>query len=232
MATRKYNERLLQFNPFSDGQARNYSNDQLSESFCPNEKFWSLFNNQHEIIVGTRGCGKTTLLRMMSFSALEQMNDPKAEKIIRDKEYICLYMALELDYISKYQKSNLTEDDKISWFYFLVSCKLALTLLDELKALLDNIFGEMAGIDNLARAQAEYRLSQSIDSMWGIGSTEPVSQLSNLHFKVNKLYSSVSDISDLVKIPAVFKTTMGGVLSCISRTICQLILIRRVIGIN
>ena len=221
MATKKYNERLSQFNPFSDSQARNYSDELLADSFYPNKKFWSLFNDQHEVVVGTRGCGKTTLLRMMSYTSLKRVKDPKAEKLVRDKDYICLFIALHLEYISKHQNSDSSEADRVSWFYFLVSCKLALAILDELKTLLDDIFGEAAGVDNLARAQAEYRLAQSIDSMWEIDSTTSAVQLSNLAIKVAKLYSNVSNISDLLKVPTVFKNTMGGVLSCISRIICE-----------
>ena len=52
-------------NPFSDSQARNFSDTKLINEFCPISNYWSLFNDQHEVLLGTRGSGKTFLLKMM-----------------------------------------------------------------------------------------------------------------------------------------------------------------------
>ena len=49
-------------NPFSDSQARNFSDSKLINEFCPISNYWSLFNDQHEVLLGTRGSGKTFLL--------------------------------------------------------------------------------------------------------------------------------------------------------------------------
>ena len=54
-----------QQNPFSDSQARNFSDTKLINEFCPISNYWSLFNDQHEVLLGTRGSGKTYLLKMM-----------------------------------------------------------------------------------------------------------------------------------------------------------------------
>ena len=48
-----------QQNPFSDSQARNFSDAKLISEFCPVSNYWSLFNDQHEVLLGTRGSGKT-----------------------------------------------------------------------------------------------------------------------------------------------------------------------------
>ncbi len=42
-------------NPFSDSQARNFSDTKIINEFYPTSCFWSLFNDQHEILLGTRG---------------------------------------------------------------------------------------------------------------------------------------------------------------------------------
>lgn len=60
-------------NPFSDSQGRNFSDEKVSSEFFPISKFWSLFNNQHEVLLGTRGSGKTFLLKMMRHSMLKKL---------------------------------------------------------------------------------------------------------------------------------------------------------------
>ena len=75
----KLSKRIKEYkgsNPFSDSQARNYSDNKLSSEFYPISQFWTLFNDQHEILLGTRGCGKTFLLKMMRYSMLKRFDDP------------------------------------------------------------------------------------------------------------------------------------------------------------
>ena len=53
-------------NPFGDSQPRNYADTKILNEFYPTSCFWSLFNDQHEVLLGTRGSGKTYLLKAMS----------------------------------------------------------------------------------------------------------------------------------------------------------------------
>ena len=62
-------------NPFNDIQGRNFSDDRIIREFQPISKFWTLFNNQHEVIIGTRGSGKTFLLKMMRRSSRRWRRD-------------------------------------------------------------------------------------------------------------------------------------------------------------
>ena len=59
-------------NPFYDSQARNFSDEKVLNEFCPISSFWDLFNEQHEIILGTRGSGKTFLLKMNHLKLLKK----------------------------------------------------------------------------------------------------------------------------------------------------------------
>ena len=75
-------------NPFCDSQARNFSDLKVSKEFYPISSFWSLFNDQHEVLIGTRGCGKTFLLKMMRYSMLKKIKNLHADNLIKNKEYI------------------------------------------------------------------------------------------------------------------------------------------------
>ena len=71
----------IQQNPFSDSQARNFSDTKIIGEFCPVSNYWSLFNDQHEILLGTRGSGKTFLLKMMRYSMLKRIDNDQAREI-------------------------------------------------------------------------------------------------------------------------------------------------------
>jgi len=74
-------------NPFKDSQSRTFSDEKVVKEFCATSQYWSLFNDQHEILIGTRGSGKTILLKMMRYSLLKHLMDEKAKKLVSDKEY-------------------------------------------------------------------------------------------------------------------------------------------------
>lgn len=74
-----------QQNPFSDSQARNFSDTKVANEFYPISTYWSLFNDQHEILLGTRGSGKTVLLKMMRYSMLSRIDNPLATQLVEEK---------------------------------------------------------------------------------------------------------------------------------------------------
>lgn len=126
-------------NPFSDNQARNFSDIKVISEFYPISKFWTLFNDQHEILLGTRGSGKTFLLKMMRYSMLKKIEDPKAQKLVADKEFIAIYVPMHLEFVAPFNDPNLSEDEQITFFQFGFNCKLAEALITELNSILDDI---------------------------------------------------------------------------------------------
>ena len=107
MAKRKIGITPSAANPFSDSQARNYSSERILSEFCPVSRYWSLFNDQHEVLIGSRGCGKTILLKMMRYSMLNKLTDERAKKLVSEKKYIAFYVPLHLEYIKKLSNSHL-----------------------------------------------------------------------------------------------------------------------------
>jgi len=204
-------------NPFADSQARNYSGDKVLTEFCPISKYWSLFNDQHEILVGTRGCGKTILLKMMRYSMLSKLTDPKAKKLIKEKKFIAFYVPLHLEYIKKISHSALSKAAKVSWFRFSFNCLLAQSVISEIAEILNNIIG-----DDLKRIELEYILSKLINEYWAIAPESPAFQFSKLREKVDKLYYSTDPLSDnLSNIPNAFKHSLAAPLSSISSILCE-----------
>ena len=49
-------------NPFAESQGRSFSRSKVEGEFHPTSTFLDRINQQHEILLGTRGSGKTFLL--------------------------------------------------------------------------------------------------------------------------------------------------------------------------
>ena len=204
-------------NPFTDSQARNYSGEKVLTEFCPISKYWSLFNDQHELIVGSRGCGKTLLLKMMRYSMLSKLTDDRAKKLTDEKSFIAFYVPLHLEYIKKLSDSTLSKKLKVSWFRFSFNCLLAQSIIIEISQIISDLKN-----DDFEKINLEYIVANDIDKCWGIMPDQPVFQFEKLRDKVDKLYYTTDPLSqDLDKIPYSFMHSLGSSLSSISNILCD-----------
>lgn len=64
--------------------ARSLSTEELCSSFIVSEHYYRLASSSNSIMVGPRGSGKTTLMRMLQLQSLEVWNHPEADEL-RDK---------------------------------------------------------------------------------------------------------------------------------------------------
>ena len=125
-------------NPFSDSQARNFSDDKITNEFLPISLFWTLFNDQHEILLGSRGCGKTFLLKMMRYSMLKTIDDPYARDLVEKKEFIALYIPMHLEFVAPLNRVY-TQRNQIVLFQVLFNCLLANSVMTELDSMLKDV---------------------------------------------------------------------------------------------
>lgn len=216
MSNKKVQTICSNSNPFSDSQARNYSDARVTTEFCPTSQFWTLFNDQHEVLLGARGCGKTILLKMMRYSLLRRIDDPYAKAIVDEKKYIAFYVPLHLEFIKRLSKSELTDDEKITWFRFSFNCILAQSVLFELGALVDDL-----NSSELEKIKSEYDLAQQINAAWGLENGNDVHQFGKLRELVAKLYYNTDPLrANSVEIPASFTHSLGSSLTSIRECIC------------
>ena len=172
-------------NPFRDNQSRNYSDEKLISEFCPTSDFWSLFNDQHEIIIGTRGSGKTFLLKMMRYSMLERISDPKAIEILKSNNYFGLYLPLHLEFVKALTKTNLQESEKITLFQFAFNCLLAESIISEVKSFINSRYTK------IELAKKNYEITQLLHCQWFTDRDDCITELDNLGDKIRKKYTIV-----------------------------------------
>ena len=191
-------------NPFSDSQARNFSDDKIIKEFYPITNYWSLFNDQHEILIGTRGSGKTFLLKMMRYSMLKSIQDPRAQQLSNQKKFLALYIPMYLEFVTHLTNSDKSEQKQIQLFQFAFNCLLAQSLITELSSILNE------DLDELARAKKNLYLAIDLNSMWFDNGVNDVSDLFSLKTKLMKLFYSFDiNNSEIDEIPPVFKRRIG-----------------------
>jgi len=203
-------------NPFNDSQSRNFSDDKVTNEFYPTSIFWSLFNDQHEIVIGTRGSGKTFLLKMMRYSMLKKISDPRAQLIIKEKKFIALYVPMNIEFVGSFSYRNIPEDYQIPFFQFSFNCLLAESLITELLAILDEEKNE------LERYKKNSKLANHINQIW-FNDQSRISDMSTLVVKVRALFYNHDVKNGLDFIPPVFAKQIGSSLQSIKEVIRQIL---------
>lgn len=203
-------------NPFSDSQARNFSDAKIISEFCPTSTYWSLFNDQHEVLLGTRGSGKTFLLKMMRYSMLKRIGDDRAQDLATKKEFIALYVPMYLEFVTHLTSSNSSEENQVQLFQFAFNCLLAQSLIVEITEILSE---EPNAIN---RALKNAAITTELNSVWFNDGGKDVSDLFSLKSKLNKLFYGFDVLSsDINRAPAVFKRQIGNSLLAVKELIAH-----------
>lgn len=113
-------------NLFEIDNARNMSPRQLVDTFVPTESFWRLLTQGNQIILGSRGSGKTALVKMLSHDHLVSLDDVRAKKIIKNKKFFGIYLPTHLEWVSalKNKPWQTTEEKErfFQWRLNIASC--------------------------------------------------------------------------------------------------------------
>lgn len=186
-------------NPFSDSQARNFSDQKVFREFYPISLFWTLFNDQHEVLLGARGSGKTFLLKMMRYSMLKRIDDEKARVLVNEKKYIAIYVPMHLEFVLPFNNKKLTKERMIILFQIAFNCYLSESLLTELCSILEDI------VDEEERLRSQIELVRGLEELW-FGERTGISDFDSLTNRIRKVYYAIDwDNAVLESVPAVFK---------------------------
>lgn len=187
-------------NPFYDNQARNFSDEKVLNEFYPISSFWDLFNGSHEIILGARGSGKTFLLKMMRYSMLKRMEDCVAQRIVSDRQFFAFYVPMHLEFVASVAPYSLTQERRVESFQIAFNFLLAQSIIEELRALTDDI------TDHIESATKTAKLCYEISKVWFDTEEEAVFDFLPLERKINKLFFNFDPLSsDYSNIPVVFR---------------------------
>ncbi|RAJ19884.1 ORC-CDC6 family AAA ATPase [Pedobacter cryoconitis] len=150
--------------------ARHLNPKEVAESFIFSNSFEKLIQNNHSVILGARGCGKTTLMKMLTLPALNNWKDSKADNIRFNIPFYAIYISTDIYWDVKNQtfSSELESfgnfSDKISAFS--VNSNVFTSICDTFKNIID--------LDlNDSDEDKEIELSKTLIKAWQLTSTIP-----------------------------------------------------------
>lgn len=170
-------------NPFREAQSRNYGIDKIVEEFYPTSFYWSLFNETHEILLGTRGSGKTILLKMLTYSCLRKFGNTEAKKYL--KKFVGFYIPLHLEFMAAMPGVEIQKKYRKEYFQFAFNCFAVKSFLSEVENLLEDCFR-----DEDERINVHFALVKKLVEMWFPSKLKEITSLNALKWKVELLYNS------------------------------------------
>lgn len=150
---------------YSSFNARNLSFKQVSESFIPTKHLELLVRNESTMLMGPRGCGKTTLLKVLSPDAIAYVKNPKAKEILKTIKFISVYIPSDIQWKKQLDQVEKHLDNR--------SCEFilkAIVLLNVLVSLI-TLFEQYLKIkknDDEERLLAENRICKNLNKFWNL----------------------------------------------------------------
>ena len=185
-------------NPFKDHQARTFNNDKLLREFYPTSFFWSLFNDQHEILIGRRGSGKTILLKMMRYSLLKQMNDHRAKRIISEKKYLSIFAPVNLEFLGTFIHQEIKPANRLVFFQFAFNSLLSRSFLHEI----NSVISEES--DLISKGIKSKKIAKEIASIWFPNTQTTINQIEDIDKKIIDIYENTDVQGGLGNVPQIF----------------------------
>ncbi|HGN0346749.1 TPA: hypothetical protein ACXI99_002905 [Proteus mirabilis] len=144
-------------NIFEHSNARYFTSNQLAEEFVWTPAFDSLISNKNHIILGSRGSGKTALIKMLSHECLTKLNDEKARKIIEQRSFIATYIPLKVEWVNSI--GDIDDNNQLfKWSLNLSSCA---RFLDTIRSCLHSYIE-----DEIDRIIKEKSICNKISELW------------------------------------------------------------------
>jgi hypothetical protein len=155
--------------------AKNLSLQKVVQSFVPTALYWEMLaSDSHDVVFGTRGSGKTMLLRMMSAQHLLPFSsvNPRAKEMLFDKRRFGVFLPLGIDWCVAFLDPN---GNAMPERYFIdgVNLVAADMFLDTLETIiLNNV------LPNVDASLSERTIAEDLSTLWFRRAVGPFSFLS------------------------------------------------------
>ncbi len=147
---------------FEIDNARNLTRDELVTTFVPTKTFRRLLSSKNHIILGSRGSGKTALVKMLAHDHLSQLHDEQAQQVIASKSFIGIYVPTRIEWVGGLKnKPWQTEKEKEEFFQWRLNISTCLALLVTAQSCLNTYVH-----NKVDRALAEESLAEELSKSW------------------------------------------------------------------
>lgn len=170
--------------------ARYMTYKEIAKSFIVSDQFNEISRNEHTILTGARGCGKTTLLKMLHPKALSEWISPEANNIKENIPFIGIYIPADRQWTSQldtFRKNYLGQKEVVdNVFRGVINANILISTCDTFSTLIDL---------NQCENSFEIDLSLKLIEYWKI----PFPLPPNLYDIIIKLRSIVNDFNNIIE---------------------------------
>jgi energy-coupling factor transporter ATP-binding protein EcfA2 len=147
--------------------AKYLSYQEVVDSFISNNEFYQLQSNNSMLLMGPRGCGKTTLLKMLTPAGLYYWQGEEAERFKNTLQFTAVYIPsdiqwkTQLEYLNTHLRDEAKFNDSIAQFLFSTNIQIALC----------KTFNSIIGFANSTpqqKSQIEYNIIKGLLDVWKI----------------------------------------------------------------
>ncbi|WP_428662124.1 hypothetical protein [Runella sp.] len=171
--------------------ARHLNPREVAETFIWSDSFGKLIQNNHSVILGARGCGKTTLMKMLTLPALHSWRGPKSENILNNIEFYSIYISTDIYWNVKNQtySSQLEKFGEFSKVIseFSVNSNVFKALCDTFKNVINL---ELNDLDE----EKEFELSKILIEAWKLKSAIP-----KLDYIIDAINLRIDNVNQIIQ---------------------------------
>lgn len=161
---------------FSVGEAGRYSREELVQTFVPTDTYRQLLTIGNQIILGSRGSGKTTLTKMLAHEYMAASDDRDIKDLIAERTFLGIYVATGTSWVGALRNKGWLEDSPEAEheFQWRVNLSVCFSFLRTLRSCIATYCPEEQ------KYELERDIVTEIREVWGCP-RNPVSSLDDLH---------------------------------------------------
>lgn len=149
-------------NLFEFDNAKYLSREEMVTTFLATKSFWRLLTPKNHVVLGARGSGKTAIAKMLAHPQLSRFSDNSAQKLVRDRSYIGVYLATTTEWVGALRnKPWLDEAEKEDLFRWRLNLSACLGVLETIGSCLECYLST-----DVERIRAETVLANRLSADW------------------------------------------------------------------
>lgn len=155
-------EAAIERNVFEIDNARNQYERQLPSTFVATPIYWRLFSPKNQILVGTRGSGKTAILKMLTLPYLVNFDDENAKGIARSRAFLGIYVPITTLWLGPIKTNSFANPEEkgreFLWHLSIAACQ---AFTKTLESALESFYS-----DSVKRLEATAEIFDRLSRLW------------------------------------------------------------------
>lgn len=176
---------------FPTYNARHYGPKEVAKTFIWSESFGRLMQNNHSVILGARGCGKTTLMKMLTLPALYSWESKLADSFIQNIPFYAVYISTDIYWNVKNQTYGEQLESFGNWSELISKFSVTSNVFT---SLCDTFLNILQYDLNDTKEEQEHELCEKLIQLWKLPKTIP-----KIVFVKEALIQRIDDVNQIIQ---------------------------------